>query len=302
MFIVEKRKIFFIISGLLILASILALVFWGLNFGIEFTGGSLMEGEFKQGRPSNKEIKEVISDFDPPAGGIGLGDVVVQPTGEKGIILRMKDIDENTHQQVVVMLQSLGEFEELRFESIGPVIGQELKKKSIYAIVIALIMILIFIALAFRKVSFIVKSYKYGFLAIVALFHDILIVVGVFAVLGEFLNVEIGAPFVAALLATLGYSVNDSIVVFDRIRENLLVGQERESFGELVGRSLKQTLVRSINTSLTTLLVLLAILFLGGSTIQYFVLALVIGVVVGTYSSLFIASPLLVSWENRKKG
>jgi len=133
------------------------------------------------------------------------------------------------------------------------------------------------------------------------LFHDIIIVVGVFAFLGRFLNVEIGVPFVAALLATLGYSVNDSIVVFDRIRENLLIGQGRENIKELVGNSLKQTFVRSINTSLTTILVLLAVLFFGGSTIQYFVLALVIGIAAGTYSSLFIASPLLVSWETKKE-
>jgi len=198
-------------------------------------------------------------------------------------------------------INNLSEFEELRFESIGPIIGQELKKKSIYSIVLALVFILLFVALAFRKVSFIVKSYKYGILAIVALFHDIIIVVGIFAVLGRFLNVEIGVPFVAALLATLGYSVNDSIVVFDRIRENLLIGQGRENIKELVGNSLKQTFVRSINTSLTTILVLLAVLFFGGSTIQYFVLALVIGIAAGTYSSLFIASPLLVSWETKKE-
>jgi len=302
MVIVEKRKIFFVISSLLMIVSVLALIFWGLNFGIEFTGGSLMEGEFKQDRPSNDEIKDSLGSLDLPAGEAGLGDIVVQPTGDRNIILRMKDIDETTHQKVISALNGLSEFEELRFESIGPVIGQELRTKAIYAIIIALVVILIFIALAFRKVSFIVKSYKYGFLAIVALFHDILIVVGVFAVLGKFLNVEIGVPFVAALLATLGYSVNDSIVVFDRIRENLLISQGRETFEELVGRSLKQTIVRSVNTSLTTLLVLLAVLFFGGSTIQYFVLALVIGVMAGTYSSLFIASPLLIDWEAKKKG
>jgi len=300
MFAIDKRKIFFTLSSILIVVSILAIVFWGLNFGIEFTGGSLMEGEFKQMRPSNDEIKQAISNLDLSAQA-DLGDIVVQPTGDKNIILRMKDVDETTHQEVILAINNLSEFEELRFESIGPIIGQELKKKSIYSIVLALVFILLFVALAFRKVSFIVKSYKYGILAIVALFHDIIIVVGIFAVLGRFLNVEIGVPFVAALLATLGYSVNDSIVVFDRIRENLLIGQGRENIKELVGNSLKQTFVRSINTSLTTILVLLAVLFFGGSTIQYFVLALVIGIAAGTYSSLFIASPLLVSWETKKE-
>lgn len=295
MFIVKHRKIFFIISGLLVIASIGGIIFWGFNFGIEFTGGSLMEVEFKETRPSNQEIKDILD-------GLDLGEISVQPTGEKNIILRTKDIDEGIHQEVLNKLQELGELEELRFESVGPVIGQELKKKAIYAIIIALIMILLFVALAFRKVSFIVKSYKYGFLAIIALFHDILIVLGVFVVLGKFSNVEIGIAFVAALLATLGYSVNDTIVVFDRIRENLLVSEHREDFGELVGRSLKQTLVRSVNTSLTTILVLLAVLFFGGATIQYFILALIIGITAGTYSSIFIASPLLMSWEMRRRG
>lgn len=295
MFIVKHRKIFFIISGSLIVASVLAFLFWGLNWGIDFTGGSLMELEFKQNRPSNQEIKDTVSVLE-------LGEINVRPTKEKNIILRMRDIDEETHQKVLLTVQQLGEVEELRFESVGPVIGQELKKKSLYSIIIALIAILLFIASAFRKVSFIVKSYKYGLLAIVALFHDILIVLGVFVVLGHFLNVEIGIAFVAALLATLGYSVNDTIVVFDRVRENLLVTEHREDFGKLVGKSLKQTIVRSVNTSLTTILVLLAVLIFGGASIQYFVLALIIGIAAGTYSSLFIASPLLVGWEMRKRG
>lgn len=273
----------------------MVLIFWGLSWGIDFTGGSLMEVEFKESRPSNQEVKDILKDIE-------LGEISIQPTGEKNIILRMKDIDENNHQKVLMALQNLGELEELRFESIGPVIGQELKKKAIYSIVLALVFILLYIALAFRRVSFIVKSYKYGLLAIAALFHDILIVLGIFVVLGRFLNVEIGIAFVAALLATLGYSVNDTIVVFDRVRENLLTIQHREGLDKLVGQSLKQTIIRSVNTSLTTILVLLAILFFGGATIQYFVLALIIGVAAGTYSSLFIASPLLVSWEMRKRG
>ncbi len=295
MFIIKYRKLFFLISALLVAASIVVLAVWGLNWGIDFTGGSLMELEFKQNRPPNQEIKDTLSVLE-------LGEINVQPTKEKNIILRMRDIDEETHQKVLLTVQQLGEVEELRFESVGPVIGQELKKKAFYSIIVALIAILLFIALAFRKVSFVVKSYKYGLLAIVALSHDILIVLGVFVVLGRFLNVEIGIAFVAALLATLGYSVNDTIVVFDRVRENLLVTEHREEFGKLVGQSLKQTIVRSVNTSLTTILVLLAVLLFGGATIQYFVLALIIGIAAGTYSSLFIASPLLVSWEMRKGG
>lgn len=295
MFIVKYRKIFFLISALLVAASVLVLMMWGLNFGIDFKGGSLMEIGFKENRPSNQEVKHILGNLD-------LGEINVQPTGEKNMILRMKDIDENLHQKILSAIQEIGEFEELRFESVGPIIGQELKKKAIYSIVLALVFILLYVALAFRKVSFIVKSYKYGFLAIIALFHDILIVLGVFVVLGHYLNVEIGVAFVAALLAILGYSVNDTIVVFDRVRENLLLVQHHEEFDKLVGKSLKQTIVRSVNTSLTTVLVLLAVLILGGATIQYFILALIIGILVGTYSSLFIASPLLVSWEMRRRG
>ncbi|MBD3282615.1 MAG: protein translocase subunit SecF [Candidatus Portnoybacteria bacterium] len=296
MFIIKHRKIFYLISTLLIAASIFALASWGLNFGIEFTGGSLMEVEFKTQRPTPQTIEEKINEIELEE---PLGSVTIQPTGEKGALIRTRDISEDIHQSILQKIQELGEVEELRFESIGPVIGEELKEKSIYSIIIALIFILIFVAFAFRKISFIVKSYKYGVLAIAALFHDIIIVLGTFSILGYFLNVEIGVAFVAALLATLGYSVNDTIVVFDRVRENLLLIQDREDFETLVGKSLKQTLVRSLNTSLTTLLVLAAILFLGGSSIFYFVLALMIGIAAGTYSSLFIASPLLVSWQKK---
>lgn len=293
MFIVHRRKIFFIISGALVLISILALVFWGLNFGIDFTGGSLLELEFKQNRASNQEIRDALKDF-------ALGDLVIQPSGENGLILRLKEIDEETHQKVLIAINEKFEVEELRFEAIGPVIGKELKGKALISVILAEIFMIIYLALAFRKTSFVVKSYKYGILAAVSLFHDILITIGVFSILGHFYNIEIGISFVAALLTILGYSVNDTIVVYDRIRENLLRLKERESFDSLVDRSLKQTLARSINTSFTTLLALLAILIFGGVTIRFFILALMIGIALGTYSS-FLASFLLVSWELRKK-
>ena len=188
---------------------------------------------------------------------------------------------------------------EKRFNSIGPVIGQELKQKTIYAIFIALIVIVSFIAWAFRKVSKPIASWKYGIIAIVALFHDILIVVGVFVFLGRFLNVELNAPFVAALLTILGYSVNDTIVIFDRIRENLK--HYTPDFAETVNKSVNQNLVRSIYTSITTLFVLLTLFFFGGESIKDFVLALIIGIISGTYSSIFLASPMLVTLERFKK-
>ena len=188
--------------------------------------------------------------------------------------------------------------EELRFDSVGPSIGQELKRKSLYAIITVLIAIVLYIAWAFRKVSKPVASWKYGMTAIIALFHDVMIVLGVFAVLGRFLDMEINTAFVAAILTVLGYSVNDTIVVFDRIRENL--PRSDEDFESTVNISVNQTLRRSINTSLTTLLVLLSIFFFGGTTIRDFVLALSIGVFIGTYSSIFLASPVLVVWEKLK--
>ncbi len=295
MLIVKHRKIWFIFSGLLVIASIIALLLWQFNFGIDFKGGSLTEIEWVE-RPSNQEVQDVLASLE-------LGDINIKATGEKGMILRLKDIDEPTHQQILnILKEKLGDLEERRFESIGPAIGAELKKKAFWSISLALIAILIFVAWAFRKVSFPIKSYRYGIIAVIALFHDVLIVMGVFSFLGRFYGVEIGVPFVAALLTVLGYSVNDSIVVFDRIRENLLSYKTKdEEFSKTVGQSLKQTITRSVNTSLTTLFVLFAIFFFGGASIKFFALALILGIALGTYSSIFIASPLLVAWERRRR-
>ncbi len=296
MVVIKHRKIFFILSGLLVFASIVCLALWQLNFGIDFKGGSLAEIEWVDSRPNNQEIQDVLVPLD-------LGNINIQATGEKGTILRLKDIDEDTHQEILNTLKDkFGDLEERRFESIGPAIGVELKKKALWSISLALVAILIFVAWAFRKVSFPIKSYRYGIIAVIALFHDVLIVMGVFSFLGRFGGVEVGVPFVAALLTVLGYSVNDSIVVFDRIRENLLSYKAKdEEFSKTVGRSLKQTITRSINTSVTTLFVLFAIFLFGGVTIKFFALALIIGIALGTYSSIFLASPLLVAWERRRR-
>ncbi|HLD27489.1 MAG TPA: protein translocase subunit SecF, partial [Patescibacteria group bacterium] len=189
---------------------------------------------------------------------------------------------------------------ELRFDSIGPTIGNELKRKSFYAIIVVLLAIILYIAYAFRKVSKPVESYKYGAAAIIALIHDLLIIIGVFAVLGHFLNVQIDSYFVTALLTILGFSVHDTIVTFDRTRENLKRHQDK-TFEEVVNLSVNETIIRSLNTSLTTVFVLLAIFLFGGETIRYFVLALALGLIVGTYSSIFLASPLLMIWYRLKK-
>lgn len=295
----KYKKIYFIFSGILILASLFFLITFGLKPGIDFSGGSILEFEYEAERPSNQIIKDKLVDFD-------LGTISLQPTGPKGVILRMKDIDENSHQQILEKLRETGELEERRFESIGPVIGQELKQKTKIIIVLALSLIVLYIAFAFRKVQRPLRSWQFGVAVLIALFHDLLIPLGAFSVLGKFYDVEISIPIVAALLAVLGYSVNDTVVVFDRIRENLLkrfqtAHHRLDDFEEIVNRSLNQTFVRSINTSLTTLLVIFAVFFFGGETLKYFSLALILGISAGTYSSIFIASPILVSWLKGQK-
>jgi len=287
--IVGKRKIFYTFSILLNTAAILSVLFWGLHFGIDFRGGSLIEVEFLAQRPEVSQVKETVSL-------LGLGDVSVQPSGDKVLMLRLKDLDETSHQQILRSLENLGQLEEKRFDSIGPVIGEELKSRSYLAIFMVLILIICYIAFAFRKVSRPVASWKYGVAAIVALVHDVFIPTGIFSILGHYLGAEIDLLFVTGLLTILGFSVHDTIVVFDRIRENLRKGVAK-TFEETVNISINQTLVRSINTSLSVFLALLAIFIFGGASIKYFALLLLIGVSFGTYSSIFVASPILVSWE-----
>jgi preprotein translocase subunit SecF len=298
--IIRHRKIYFAFSLALIVASIIILFVFGLRPGIDFTGGAIMELEYED-RPSNQEILEVLGDFD-------LGTVYVQPTGERGILIRMKDVSEDTHQQILAALSQstkiedgemtieIKEIEEIRFESIGPTIGQELKEKTSIVAIVALLSMIAYIAFAFRRVRRPIKSWQYGIISVIALFHDVMIPLGIFAILGKYMGVEITIPVITALLAVLGYSINNTVVVFDRIRENLMrVGDDFES---TVNISINQTLSRQINTSLTTLFVAVAIYFFGGATLQYFALALILGILAGTYSSIFLAGPLLVSWYN----
>ncbi len=291
--VIKNRKIWLSFSGVLVALSIVAILTWGLKFGIDFTGGSLLELQFKgEKQLSAVEIRESLQ-------GLNLNSLTVQPTENNSVILRFKDDSEDIHQNVVGRIEGLAEIEELRYEAVGPSIGKELKSKSFNTIFLVLVIIVLYIALVFKKVSKPVSSWKYGIASIVALSHDIIIVLGVFAVLGKFFNTEINIPFIAAILTVLGYSINDTIIIFDRIRENL--PKSSENFMNTINKSINQTLVRSINTSFTTILVLLAIIMFGGNSIRDFVLALAVGIFIGTYSSIFVASPILVWFDKRRK-
>jgi len=291
MFIIKNRKIFFIISAILVAGAIASVSIFGLNLGIDFKGGSILEVSYPDTRPELAVVQEKVNDAVS-------GQVTIQPTGENGFIVRAEG-SSNEDRNALLSALSLDMEDtptEERFNAIGPTIGAELRSKAWIAIITVVIAIILFIAFVFRHVSEPVSSWKYGMIAIVALAHDIIIPTGIFAALGY----EIDSLFIIALLAILGLSVNDTIVVFDRVRENLK-DRISKDFGETVGKSLQQTFTRSINTSLTTLFVLLTLYFIGPDTTQHFALALALGMFFGTYSSIFLASPLLVAIERLQK-
>ncbi|MBD3251683.1 protein translocase subunit SecF [Candidatus Uhrbacteria bacterium] len=286
--IVKLRRLWYIISAVLVTGAIFVTAIDGLNFGIDFTGGSLLSVRFEE-RPTSVEIERALD-------GVDVGSMIIQPVGKTDVNIRMKVLDETTHQSVVSKLDE--QFEgvtELRFDAIGPAIGAELRNKSLWALGVAFLAILAYIAYAFRRVSAPIKNWKYGVVTILAAIHDVLIPIGVFSILGMTMGMEVDTTFVVAILTVLGYSINDTIVVLDRVRENL--HKISGSFEEIVNISLKQTIVRSLNTSVTTLFALVAVYLFGGDSLQPFALALIIGIIAGTYSSIFIASPLLVTWE-----
>lgn len=292
MFIIKHRNLFFTISGLMVLAALASLFTFGLKFGTDFTGGSILEVVYEGPRPEMSLIQSQVA-------GLTIGNVTLQPTEANGLIARTKTLtnDEKMILERELSFNGQNPVVEKRFSAIGPSLGQELARKGVVAIGLVILLIVIFITFAFWGVSKPVSSWKYGVIAVVALLHDVIIPTGVFAYLGQIRGVEIDALFLTALLTILGLSVNDTIVVFDRIRENLK-NKISNSFEETVGLSLEQTFTRSVNTSVTVILVLLALYFFGGSTTRDFALVLTIGMMVGTYSSVFLASPLLVAWNN----
>ena len=293
----KTYTIMFFVSIALTIGALVTFFSYGLNLGVDFRGGSILELEFNDVRPSAEDIHKVLSD------NLTVKDIEVGLVGDKGILLKMGEISESQHQEILKKLKDNFEdqLQEKKFDSIGPVVGKELEDKSVNAIIITLLAIIIYIAFVFRKMSVVLSPWVMGLAAMLALAHDIIIPVGVFAFLGHFYNIEISAVFMAALLTILGYSVSDTVVIFDRIREDVIRNRSKEGFGKLVHVSIMQTLTRSLNTNFTALLSLVAIYFFGGESLKYFALALIIGIFLGAYSSIFVASPLLVWWSSWTK-
>lgn len=285
-------KLWFVISGLMLLFGIISLSLYGLKLGIDFKGGTLDELQFNQSYDISK-VRDAITKQN-------LGNFELQSADNNQVIIRTQTLTTDQHAKMLAAIQAeAGSAKETSYNNIGPTIGKELTKDSIYQLVIVSLGIILYIGYAFRKVSKPVTSWRFGGAAVIALFHDLLFVLGIFSLLGHFKGVEVDSLFVTAMLTVLGFSVHDTIVVFDRIRENLKV-YAGESIDFIVNHSISQTIVRSLNTSLTVLFVLLALLLFGGATIHYFVLALFLGILTGTYSSIFIASPVLVLWQKWK--
>jgi preprotein translocase subunit SecF len=284
MFIIKYKKVFVSISIVLVLFSIASIVFFGLKFGIDFKGGSLLEIEYENNRPEQSSIESVVREF-------SMGETLIQPVGLSGYSIKTREIKENDK---VLIMEALGEEAiEKSFTSIGPSVGAELVRKSIISFILVVLGIIFWIAYSFRKVSKPVSSWKYGFIAIVALIHDVMISVGVFAFLGFLFGAEVDTLFVVAILTILGLSVSDTIVVFDRIRENIRIGQSK-IFSETVGKSIGQVYTRSIATTATVAIVLISLIFFGPTSTKIFAMMLMAGILFGTYSSIFLASPLLV--------
>ena len=271
--------------------SIIALSLWGLKPGIDFTGGSLLELKF-QNLPVSTDVAVILTEMNLEA-------PAIQTAPGNIMVLRFKSVTEEVHQALIQKFKDkFSEVEEVRFDSIGPTIGQELFKRAILAVIFVTLMILVYIAWSFRHVSRPVPAWVYAVIVIIAFLHDVTIPIGLFAYLGHFMGWEIGSPFIAAVLTILGYSISDTIVVLDRVREN--IKKLRGTFEEIVEASVHQTITRSLNTSVTTMLALFAILIFGGASLQGFALALLVGIFFGTYSSIFIAAPLLITWHHFK--
>lgn len=286
--------IMFVISLAVFVASGVIFGLYGLNLGVDFTGGSIMQIEFVD-RPSTSDIVRIISQSEITH------EVSVNPTGDTGVLIRSQELSEAQHQELLAVLGQAfpnSGMQETRFDSIGPAVGKELRNKSIIALVVLLVAVLIYVAFMFRKLSRSLSLWAMAAGTVLGLAHDVFIPIGLFALLGEYMGVQITAVYVAAALTIVGYTISDKVVIYDRVRENILRGV-KASLADIVHMSVMQTLVRSINNTLTVMLSSFAIFLFGGESIKYFALALMVGVALGAYSSIFVASPLLV-WFSKK--
>ena len=290
--ITENRKIWLGFSGVMVAISFAIFLFLGLNLGLDFLGGLRWTVQFDQPTQSQsianffktKELNKKVQ---------------IQTSSENKFLITLEELEDKRFQKIAgEMQEQIGKYKEVAFRRVDSSIGAHFKSKAFYAIVFALIGIIIFVAYAFRKVPKTINPWRFGAVAIFALIHDILIILAVFSLLGMFFDIELDLQFITALLATLGFSVNDTIVILDRVRENINIQKSKESFEDVIEKSIKQTLLRSINTSVSTLLPLICLLIFGSDAIFFFILALIVGIVAGTYSSIFIAAPLLVTWKN----
>ena len=306
--ITRNFRLWFTLSAVLVALGVILLIFPGLKLGIDFTGGTLIELTFDE-EVEKAKVEEALSAF--AAGmSIDLGQPYVLRTAEggpalhrseatgAGFIIRIKDITNEQHLALQDFFNtSIGSFTEKRFTTIGPTVGRTLKIRSLWALFTAAVIMVLYIAFAFRNIPRKLNPWKFGIIAVIALLHDVIITIGLFALIGHFTSFEVNTLFVTALLIILGYSVNDTIVIFDRVRENVFNQERGEDFHEVAERGLRQSIARSVNTSLSTLIPLCALFVLGGESIQWFVLTLIVGLAIGTYSSLFLAIPLLVVWR-----
>lgn len=298
--IISKKKIYFAISLLVMVPGIVSLLLFGLKLSIDFTGGSRLEYQVENGKLALSEaegFKVQSSELEKIVKEKGVKVSSVQTAQDNSFIIRTKPIDQKKYNEVTNALKKkYKDIKEISFQTVGPTMGKETTLNAVKAVVFASVLIILYIAWSFRQVPKPASSWRFGVCAIVALLHDVLVVVGIFSILGHFFNVEVDSLFVTALLTIIGFSVHDTIVVFDRIRENLrrMPGM---AFATVVNDSILQTIVRSLNTSLTTLLVLFTLLLFGGESTKWFMVALLVGITSGTYSSIFTASPLLVVWE-----
>jgi len=336
--IIPYKSFWLTLSALFVIASIVLFSLYGLKLSADFTEGTLIVVQFveedeeeeavaEEGEEGEEvaeegesvaedadgstetnvrdvpqeEVRAAIESFEPAEGEEPLGKVEIKKGSDASFLLKMARLSEEQSETLLIHLsETVGQFDLLQSRNVSPTFAKTFRDKAILALIIASVMIIVYITFAFRRVSRGVKSWKLGVCAIAALLHDLLIIIGIFVLLGQYFGVEIDGLFITALLSVMGFSVNDTIVVFDRVRENLLTKHHQESFEEVAERSLQQTLARSINTSFSTLLVLVSLLIFGAHEIFYFVLALALGVAVGTYSSIFLATPLLTVMQKRE--